>query len=160
VKSALSIDVAAPLSVVFALARDVGRWEVLLPHYRRSRLVRRDAEVVVHRFVAVRPFGPLGLFGLPVAWRARTWSEPERCRLRFVHLGGATAGMDVTWRIEPFGSGCRVTITHDFAAPRPWAAFIDRVFTRPIAGRTLATFRALAEAVVESGSVPLTNSSM
>ncbi len=56
--------------------------------------------------------------------------------------------MDVTWRIEPVGGGCRVTIEHDFA-PRiaGWAALIDRWFTRPIAGRTLATFRTIAEAV-------------
>jgi hypothetical protein len=32
-----------------------------------------------------------------------------------------------------------------------WAWLIDRAFTRPIAGRTLATFRALAEAVARSG---------
>ena len=98
-------------------------------------------------FVAVRSLGPLGVFGLPVAWRARTWSEPEARRLRFVHLGGATAGMDVTWHIQPRGGGCRVTIEHVFDAPTAWAAFVDRFFTRPIAGRTLATFRVLAEAV-------------
>ena len=30
-----------------------------------------------------------------------------------------------------------------------FAVFVDRFFTRPIAGRTLATFKALAEAVAE-----------
>ena len=30
-----------------------------------------------------------------------------------------------------------------------WPALIDRFFTRPIAGRTLATFRALAEALAD-----------
>jgi len=35
---------------------------------------------------------------------------------------------------------------------------MDRLFTRPIAGRTLATFRALAEALVdESGGDPAAN---
>ena len=38
---------------------------------------------------------------IPVDWRARTWTEPETRRLRFVHVAGATSGMDVTWRIEP-----------------------------------------------------------
>ena len=59
--------------------------------------------------------------------------------------------MDVTWRITPNGIGCRVDIEHDFR-PRfaPWAWFIDRVFTRPIAGRTLAAFRAIAEAMAAS----------
>ena len=83
---------------------------------------------------------------------SRTWTDPATCQLRFVHVGGATAGMDVTWRIEPRndGAGCRVTIEHDFRAPRWWAAFVERCFTRPIAGRTLTAFRALAEATAKS----------
>jgi hypothetical protein len=61
--------------------------------------------------------------------------------------------MDVTWRIEPRDAGCRVTIEHDFRPRiRPWAAVVDRLFTRPIAGRTLATFRTLAEAL--AGEAP------
>ena len=39
---------------------------------------------------------------------SRTWSEPDTRRLRFVHVAGATRGMDVTWRIEPTADGCRV----------------------------------------------------
>jgi hypothetical protein len=100
-------------------------------------------------FVARRPLiGVLGL-GLPVVWRARAWSEPRGRRLRFVHVAGATKGMDVTWRIEPTATGgCRVEIHHRFEPSIPgFAAFVDRGFTRPIAGRTLATFRALAEAL-------------
>ena len=152
--STIGIDIAAPAGLVFALARDAQRWQRLLPHYARSRAVehRSDGAVVID-FVARRPVplvGVLGL-GLPVAWRARTWSEPATLRLRFVHVAGPTRGMDVTWRIEPTGSaGCRVDIDHDFR-PRfaPFAPFVDRAFTRPIAGRTLATFRALAEALAQ-----------
>jgi len=156
VKSSIAIDVAAPPAAVFALANDVERWATLLPHYRRSRRLRADADgAVVVQFVAVRPIGPLGMYGLPVAWRARTWAEPAACRLRFLHLGGATAGMDVTWRIEQRGPGCRVTIEHHFPAPPAWASFVDRFFTRPIASRTLATFGALAEAT-QSAEFPLT----
>jgi hypothetical protein len=95
---------------------------------------------------------PLLGLGLPVAWRSRTWNEPDALRLRFLHVAGATRGMDVTWRIEPRADGraCRVTIAHDFAPRVPgFARFVDRFFTRPIAGRTLATFKALAEALVE-----------
>jgi ribosome-associated toxin RatA of RatAB toxin-antitoxin module len=149
--STIAIDVAAPADIVFALARDVGRWERLLPHYARSRAIeqRGDGSVIAD-FVARRPLPVLGVLGLgiPVAWRSRTWSEPETRRLRFVHVAGATRGMDVTWRIEPTDAGCHVAIDHDFR-PRfaPFAAFVDRAFTRPIAGRTLATFKALAEAL-------------
>jgi hypothetical protein len=61
--------------------------------------------------------------------------------------------MDVTWRIEPTAGGCRISIDHDFRPRVPgWAAFIDRAFTRPIAGRTLATFAAIAEALTDDAS--------
>jgi ribosome-associated toxin RatA of RatAB toxin-antitoxin module len=157
-KTDISIEVAAPPELVFSLARDVERWPKLLPHYVDVRMLewRGDGSVVA-RMIARRPvFGLVGL-GIPVAWRSRTWSEPETCRLRFVHQGGATNGMDVTWRIEPTETGCRVTIEHDFRPRfRPWASFIDRFFTRPIAGRTLATFRAIAEAVHATEREPTT----
>ncbi len=150
--SEIGLDIAASPATVFALARDVERWATLLPHYVRSGAVeRRPDGSLVCDFVARRPFVPVLGLAIPVTWRSRTWSEPETRRLRFVHVAGATKGMDVTWRIEPLdeaGRGCRVTIEHDFAPRIPgFAAFVDRVFTRAIAGRTLATFRALAEAV-------------
>jgi ribosome-associated toxin RatA of RatAB toxin-antitoxin module len=156
--SSISIEIAARPALVFALARDVERWERLLPHYSRSRAVeRRPDGALVADFVARRPLiGVLGL-GLPVTWRSRTWSEPESLRLRFVHVAGATKGMDVTWRIEPAAGGALVTIDHEFR-PRvaPFATFVDRVFTRPIAGRTLATFKALAEALEPDPAVTTT----
>jgi aromatase len=151
VRSTIGIDVAAPAELVFRLARDVERWPDLLPHYvaaRRSGPLDGEGRLLV-AFVARRPLVPVLGLGLPVAWRSLTWSEADRRRLRFVHRGGATGGMDVTWRIEdrPDG-GCRVDIEHDFRPRIPgWAAFVDRLFTRPIAGRTLATFRAVAEAI-------------
>jgi ribosome-associated toxin RatA of RatAB toxin-antitoxin module len=150
VKSEIGIDIDADPGLVFALARDVERWSILLPHYVRSRVVDHDGEGrPVVQFVARRPLVPVLGLGLPVVWASRTWNEPESNRLYFDHVAGATRGMRVVWRIEPRGSGgARVTIAHDFAPRVPgFAAFVDRAFTRPIAGRTLATFKALAEAV-------------
>ena len=151
-RSTIGIDVAAPADLVFRLARDVERWPRLLPHYvRAQRLAAPDDDGrLLVGFVARRPLVPVLGLGLPVAWRSLTWSEPADRRLRFVHRGGATHGMDVTWRIEPgAGGGTRVDIEHDFRPRLPgWAAFIDGAFTRPIAGRTLATFRDLAETLV------------
>jgi aromatase len=152
VHSTIAVEMAAPPNLVFALARNVERWERLLPHYARSRPIdRRDDGAVVADFVARRALpGPLGMLGLsiPVTWRARTWAEPAALRLRFVHVAGATKGMDVTWRIEPAANGALVSIDHDFR-PRfaPFAPFVDRFFTGPIATRTLAAFKALAEAL-------------
>ena len=167
--STVSIEIGAPAELVFRLARDIERWPALLPHYLS---VRREAggagDRLVLRMIAVRPAFGLHGFGLPVAWRARTWAERAPLRLRFQHLGGVTAGMDVTWRIEPTASGCHVAIEHAFRRRLPIAvlgkrvsehlgddllpAFVDRFFTRPIARRTLATFKALAEAVADEGT--------
>lgn len=147
---------AAPADLVFRLVRDPLRWPSLLPHYVRARAVSRSGKFLVCEFVARRPLVPILGIGLPVAWRSRTWAEPDRLRLRFRHLGGATRGMDVTWRIDPAAPGCRVTIEHDFQ-PRigAWATFVDRAFTKPIARRTLRGFKALAEAVAnDSASGP------
>jgi ribosome-associated toxin RatA of RatAB toxin-antitoxin module len=164
--SEIAIDIAAPADLVFALAHDVERWSALLPHYVRSRADDHDASGRPFvEFVARRPLVPVLGLGLPVVWWSRTWNEPATRRLRFEHVAGATRGMDVTWRIEPTGDGaaCRVTIEHEFAPPIPgFAAFVDRFFTRPIAGRTLATFKALAEATqeaVQSDTTPLANPS-
>jgi ribosome-associated toxin RatA of RatAB toxin-antitoxin module len=158
-RSTIAIDVAAPPELVFSLARDVVRWERLLPHYARSRAIERRADgSLLVDFVARRPLvGFLGL-GLPVAWRARTWNEPARLRLRFAHVAGATRGMDVTWRIDRVGGGSRISIDHEFRPRVPFfARFVDGAFTRPIAGRTLATFKALAEALSESEPPEPTN---
>jgi len=157
-RSTIAIDVAAPPELVFRLSHDVERWPRLLPHYVSVRvLARGDGGTLIARFVARRELIPALGLGVPVAWRSRTWNDPATLRLRFAHQGGATDGMDVTWRIEALDGGCRVSIDHDFQ-PRfgLWAIAVERMFVRPIAGRTLATFKAIAEAVVADGreSIP------
>ncbi len=98
---------------------------------------------------------PLWKGGIPVRWRSEQWSDdsdPDDLRLRFTHTAGATRGMDVTWHIRPTSTGSQVTIEHDFRRSLPllgedvFPRVVDRLFVRPIAGRTLATFKRLAEA--------------
>lgn len=110
---------------------------------------------------AVRQFGPLGV---PVTWTARTWSDASDAadlRLRFVHTGGPTRGMDVTWHITPAGThASNVAIVHDFSrhmallGDELFPHIVDRWFVRPIAGRTLATFKRLAEQAPAGTSAP------
>ena len=150
-RATVAIDIKAPAALVFALSSRVERWDALLPHYARSRIVERRADgSLLVEFVARRPLmGIIGL-GLPVIWRAMTWNDPTRLELRFVHVAGPTRGMDVTWRIEAEGTDSRVSIEHVFLPGVPgFGAFVDRWFTRPIAGRTLATFKTLAEALAD-----------
>ena len=150
-RSTIGIDIAAPRELVFALARDVTRWPDLLPHYVRADPAGAAdaAGRRLVRFVARRPLVPVLGLGVPVAWRSLTWADDAACELRFVHRGGATNGMDVTWHLVPIdGGGTRVEIEHVFAPRVPgWAWLIDRFVTRAVAGRTLAAFRSIAEAV-------------
>ena len=148
-RSSIEVEVRAPATLVFELARNVERWPALLPHYLRVRvLARHPDDSLTAQFVAVRAIVPVLGLGLPVAWRSRVWPTQDPPQLRFVHLGCATDGMDVTWRLMPTDTGCRVAIEHEFR-PRLgwWAWLIDRLFVRPIARRTLGTFTAIAEAV-------------
>ena len=151
-RTTVALGIDAPPRLVFDLARDVERWPALLPHYIRVRVIERHADgALTAEMVAVRSIIPALGYGVPVAWRARTWARPEDLELRFVHLGGATDGMDVTWRIDQTTTGCEVRIEHDFQPALPaWAALLDRFVVHPIATRTLATFKAIAEAVVAS----------
>ena len=150
--SEISIHVSAPPRTVFELARDVTRWPELLPHYRQVTVHSRNGDRIVASMAAVRPVWKAGI---PVRWRTEQWSDDadaDDLRLRFVHVAGATRGMDVTWHIRPTEAGCTTTIEHDFELPLPLVGddflprLIDRLFVRPIAGRTLATFKRLAEA--------------
>ena len=153
-RTSIGIDVHAPAERVLALARDLAAWPRLLPHYRRARVTPTGDGRVLASLVAVRPLGRSSRFGIPVVWRAEQWAEeaePADLRLRFRHVRGVTAGMDVTWHIRPTADGCRVTIEHDFRRGLPLVGdrllprLVDRYFTRPIAGRTLRRFKELAE---------------
>ena len=166
-RSQLTMDINAPPELVFAVVSDPARWPALLPHYRRVDVLRSTARECPHhdrpagrelvaRYIAVRPILPLLGLGLPVAWTSRFRADPGAMELHFRHLGGATAGMAVTWRVRAREGGTRITLEHVFARSLPlpgplggdgFPRLVDRLFVRPIAGRTLATFRAICESL-------------
>lgn len=169
-RSLLSIDVAAPPDIVFALVQDVARWPQLLPHYLSVRVERVTAgEALVARYVALRPIvGGAVWLGLPVVWRSASWPDVDERGvrlLRFRHLGGATNGMEVTWRFEPARTGSRVTIEHRLRRRLPlpilgpllgselFPAVVDRLVVRPVASQTLRTVRSLAEALAAASQM-------
>jgi len=148
----ISIDVARPPRRVFDLARDISRWPSLLPHYRKVTVESHNDERVTATMNAVRPIWRR--VAIPVWWRSQQWSDeadPNDLRLRFKHVAGATKGMDVTWHIRSTTAGSHVTIEHEFTRHLPllgdslFPRVVDALFVRPIAGRTLATFKKLAE---------------
>lgn len=151
-RTEIGIYMAAPPRAVFDLVRELERWPQLLPHYRYVTVRSLPDERLVAQMSARRSFGPLAI---PVAWRSEyraDASDPNELRLHFLHRAGVTRGMRVTWRIRSTAIGSRVTIEHDFERHVPLLGkevvprLVDRLFVRPIAGRTLATFKRLAEA--------------
>jgi ribosome-associated toxin RatA of RatAB toxin-antitoxin module len=148
--STIAVEIEAPVGLVFELARDVERWPALLPHYLRATVRARSPDGwITAEMVAIRPMVPIIGLGLPIAWRSMARAKTDPPQLRFVHRGGATDGMDVTWRFTPTTKGCRVSIEHHFQPRvRPWGWLVDRLFVKPIARRTLAAFKSIAEAAV------------
>lgn len=142
--SKISIWIDAPPDAVFPLVADLERWPERLPHYRYVRILARGPEGVQASMSARR-----GL--IPVFWEALQAPDSVRGMIRFHHLRGITRGMDVLWTFIPERGGTRATITHDLDLrwPLVGAFLADRVIARrfiePIAARTLATFKAIAE---------------
>ena len=150
--SEIDIDIDAPPALVFA-------WPVTssagptccptTPVARRRAAARRR---LVADFVARRPLVPRPrASGCRSTWRSRTWNEPADAPAAVRPRRGRDAGhgrhladraTDRRWD----HAGDRSSTTSTRALP-VLARLVDRWFTRPIAGRTLATFKAIAEAV-------------
>lgn len=144
-RSDISIWIDAPPERVFPLVADLSRWKELLPHYRYVRVLA-ETDGRVHAAMSARR----GL--IPVFWHAVQSAEPDTGRIRFRHVRGITRGMEVLWTLEPEEGGTRASIRHDLDLRWPWIGpwfaehVIAREFINPIAGRTLARFKSLAEA--------------
>jgi len=159
--------VRAPVARIFSLAADVERWPILLPHYRYVRFLerRRDGGGIVE-MSANRPFGPVDW---PTWWTSlmavATPSSTDRGSIRFRHVRGITAGMDVEWTFAPHEAGTLVRIVHVWNGP-PWPVIggiaahgvIGPVFVHGIASRTLAGLARAAEHTGESASSVVTSS--
>lgn len=144
-RSDISIWIDAPPDRVFPLVADLSHWKERLPHYRYVRVLG-ETNGWIHAAMSARR----GI--IPVFWHAVQSAEPDTRRIRFRHVRGITRGMEVVWTLEPERGGTRASIRHDLDLPWPWIGpwfaehVIARGFIHPIAGRTLARFKSLAEA--------------
>ncbi len=151
--------VRAPVGRIFTLAADVEGWPTHLPHYRHVRFhERRSDGGGTVEMSANRPFGPLDW---PTWWTSLmsvTAPSSSACgAIRFRHVRGITAGMEVEWTFDPQAAGTLVRIVHVWNGPR-WPvigelaahAVIGPVFVHGIASRTLA---GLGQAAERSGDV-------
>jgi len=145
-RSEISIHINAPPDLVYSLVSDLDRWDQWLSHYRYVRVLDRSEDGVHAAMSAWR--GPI-----PVFWHAVQKAESATRTIRFRHVRGITRGMDVLWTIEPEENGTRAKILHDldlkWPVVGPWFAdhVISRGFIEPIAGRTLKSFKNIAELV-------------
>ncbi|MEO6877871.1 MAG: SRPBCC family protein [Gemmatimonadaceae bacterium] len=151
--------VRAPLPVIFALAAQVEKWPVHLPHYRFVRFEERTSDGGgLVEMSANRPFGALDW---PTYWASlmtvtasRHASGPS---IRYRHVRGVTTGMEVEWSLEPVRDGTFVRIVHVWNGPS-WPLIgefaargvIGPVFVHGIASRTLAGLALVAESTTHA----------
>ena len=143
------IAICADPDRVFATASDVERWPGILSHYRWVRTLERRAAGALVEMAAWRPFGP---FKWPTWWVSEMTVHPEAREIRYRHVRGITAGMDVVWRLTPGTAGVAILLEHRWTGPAwpvigPVAAraVIGPVFVHGIASRTLAGLKAFLE---------------
>jgi len=145
VRSEISIWIEAPPEVVFPLVANLERWPEHLSHYRYVRIIAHHPEGT-HAAMSARR-GPI-----PVFWEAIQTPDSAGRTVRFRHVRGITRGMEVLWTLTPERGGTRASIRHDLGLRWPLVGsflaehVIARQFIEPIAGRTLARFKAIAEA--------------
>ncbi len=153
--------VRAPLEILFDLAADVEQWPTHLAHYRYVRMLERTADGGLVEMSANRPFGivdwPTWWTSLMTVSRPGAGSPPS---IRFRHVRGITAGMDVEWSFEPRHGGTLARIVHVWNGPPvpligalAARVVIGPVFVHGIASRTLAGLAEVAERSTTGASV-------
>lgn len=145
-QTANTIEIEGDLDRIVALAVDIERWPVLLPHYRWVTLLEGGGDQKTVEMAARRGV-------IPVKWRAvqRVERDGPTPIIRFHHIGGVTKGMEVAWSFAQRPGAVGVRIDHDFRPPWPIVGpaiaetIIGPHFVEAIAGRTLRTIKAIVE---------------
>ena len=142
----LTIDeqnVAAPPDLTFAIAADVERWPVILPHYRWVKFQSKRDDGGIVEMAAWRPF-PAAI-KYPTWWVSQMRIDSIERAVYYTHIDGITTGMDVKWHVTPTATGCHIRLVHEWAGPS-WPLIgaiaanvvIGPHFVSAIAQRTLA----------------------
>jgi hypothetical protein len=153
--------VHAPLEVIFELSANVEEWPAHLSHYRFVRFHERrgDGGGLVE-MSANRPFGAVDW---PTWWTSlMSITRPADTvapAIRFRHVRGVTAGMDVEWTFQAIADGTLVRIVHVWNGPS-WPLIgdvaargvIGPIFVHGIASRTLAGLAQAAERMATDAS--------
>ncbi len=149
-----TVTMAGELDLIVELAVATERWPEILPHYRWVTVLDGGGDHKTVEMAARRD-------RFPVKWRAqqdvdRSGPTPV---IRFHHVGGVTKGMDVDWTFEQVSNSVIVRINHDFRPPWPIVGgfvaerIIGPQFVAYIAGKTLATIKAIVEDPAKAAAV-------
>lgn len=153
--------IRSPLPIIFALSADVERWPVHLRHYRYVRFLNRRSDG--GGLVEMSANRPFGYFNWPTYWTSlmsvSTPGSAMGSAIRFRHVNGVTAGMEVEWTFVETSAGTQVRITHVWNGPA-WPVIgtlaargvIGPVFVHAIASRTLAGLARFAERMATDAS--------
>ncbi|HEY3376609.1 MAG TPA: SRPBCC family protein [Armatimonadota bacterium] len=129
---------------IFQVAVNVEFWPEILPHYRWVRILERRADGLVVEMSARRG-------SIPVKWVAIQTVDRAQRKIMYRHIGGATKGMNVVWRVHPLGEGVHVSIVHELRLQHPLVrtflgkTIVGSVFVKYIAGETLRWMKAALE---------------
>lgn len=135
------ITVSGSIERAFEVASHVERWPTFLPHYRWVRMLEPQNGTPIVEMAAWRPFG---VVKYPTWWVSEMEVLPAESQVRYSHIRGITAGMDVVWQLTERDDDVHISIVHEWPGPR-WPLIggiaanlvIGPVFIRGIACRTL-----------------------
>ena len=135
------ITLAGSLDRAFDVASGVERWPAFLPHYRWVRMLEPRNGTSVVEMAAWRPFG---FVKYPTWWVSEMEVVPAAYQIRYTHIRGITAGMDVVWQLSQRQDHVHISIVHEWTGPQ-WPVIggiaanlvIGPVFIHGIARRTL-----------------------
>ncbi|MHB8645302.1 MAG: type II toxin-antitoxin system RatA family toxin [Thermomicrobiales bacterium] len=148
-----SVVMHGPRERIFALGAAIEDWPLILPHYRAVLLTERTVrpDGTTHKVATMKAWRLLPFGKIPVGWKTIQESNVATGLLHFVHIGGFTKGMDVSWLLTPEEDATRVTITHDFTLKWPLIGgfiahrIVGQFFVDAIARRTLHCIKARVE---------------
>ena len=135
------ITLTGSMDRAFEVASAVERWPAFLPHYRWVTMLEPQQGTTVVEMAAWRPFG---IVKYPTWWVSEMEVVPAAHQIRYTHIKGITAGMDVVWQLSQRDGLVHISIVHEWPGPR-WPLVggvaanlvIGPVFIHGIARRTL-----------------------
>ncbi|MEV6848451.1 SRPBCC family protein [Actinoplanes sp. NPDC051411] len=124
-----SIDIAAPLSLVWRITNDVANWPDLYTEYAKAEVLSDDGDTITFRLTMYPDEN-----GVEWSWVSERILDAERQEVRARRVEtGPFEYMNIFWSYRDTGDGTRMTWKQDFhmkpAAPVDDAAMTNRINT-------------------------------